>query len=80
MSSQLSGADAPEPGSIAPDHCPVLVVDDDVQLVESLGRALSRAGYPVTTRTSPAAALHTAPVQGLTVLVTDLDMPGNGRN
>jgi CheY-like chemotaxis protein len=76
MSSQHSGSAAPTPASIAPENCSVLVVDDDVQLVESLGRALSRAGYPVTTCTSPVAAVHTAPVEGLTVLVTDLDMPG----
>jgi FixJ family two-component response regulator len=51
-------------------------VDDDESLVESLRRTLSKAGYPVTKRTSPAAALHGPPVTGLTVLVTDLDMPG----
>ena len=76
MSSQPHGAATPRPRSIAPEDCPVLVVDDDESLVESLRRTLRKAGYPVTKRPSPAAALHGPPVTGLTVLVTDLDMPG----
>ncbi len=76
MSIDTSQSDTPLPPSTVPKDCPVVVVDDDVDLGKSLGKLLSHAGYPVAVYSSPEAVLDDLPHEGLTVLVTDLEMPG----
>lgn len=52
------------------------LVDDDPNVVQVLGTLLRRAGYPVAAYEHPGDVLADLPHAGLTVLVTDLEMPG----
>lgn len=53
----------------------ILVVDDDEQLRDLLGRTLEREGFTVTTAADGRAALRALAEEPVDVLVTDLIMP-----
>jgi len=65
-------ADAPE---CAPDGGRLLVVDDDPDLRDSLGRALRCAGYEVTTAGHGADALDAVARRPVDLIVLDVLMP-----
>jgi DNA-binding response OmpR family regulator len=52
----------------------VIVVDDDRSLCDTLGEALTKRGFAVECRTSPAAALELLGAADWDVVVTDLRM------
>jgi DNA-binding NtrC family response regulator len=54
----------------------VLLVDDDVDLVESMARGLRHANYRVLVAHGGPEALETLAAEAVDVLVTDLEMPG----
>ena len=54
----------------------VLLVDDDVDLLESLARFLGRFGYTCLTASSGTEAMAFMEVEAPDVVVTDLHMPG----
>jgi two-component system probable response regulator PhcQ len=53
----------------------VLVVDDEVEVVESLRRTLRREAYELVTTTSPLEALALMQKGGVDLLLADIDMP-----
>lgn len=55
---------------------PVLIVDDDVAIRESLQEALTERGYNVESAGSAEAALERMARQAFAVVVTDVKMPG----
>lgn len=54
----------------------VLIVDDDVDLLESVVRFLGRFGYTCLTAASGTEAMASIEVEAPDVVVTDLHMPG----
>ena len=54
----------------------VLVIDDDVDLLESVVRFLGRFGYTCLTASSGTEAVAFMKVEAADVVVTDLHMPG----
>ena len=54
----------------------VLVVDDDASMCDMLVSDLGEAGFEVTARTSPSAALDALVAAEVDAVVTDLNMPG----
>jgi CheY-like chemotaxis protein len=59
----------------------VLVVDDDQMCREALGLLIKRAGYRVSTASSSNEALHLIRDEPVTVVLTDIIMPGmDGRS
>ncbi len=54
----------------------ILIVDDEVNLLESLGDLLSRKGYDVATASSGAEALSRLESDRFQVMIVDLRMPG----
>lgn len=58
----------------------LLLVDDDTNVLLTLGAILSRAGFSVTTASSPSAAIHHIATKPFDILVTDLNIgePGDG--
>ena len=54
----------------------VLIVDDDVDLLESMVRFLGRFGYTCLTASSGTEAMAFMEVEAPDVVVTDLHMPG----
>jgi two-component system, OmpR family, response regulator MprA len=53
----------------------VLVVDDDLDIRDSLGRALGYAGYAVSTAPNGAEALHTVAQAPVDLIILDVLMP-----
>jgi two-component system, OmpR family, response regulator MprA len=68
-------ARAAEPLDSAPDAGRLLVVDDDPDLRDSLGRALRCAGYAVTTAEHGADALDAVARRPVDLIVLDVLMP-----
>lgn len=66
----------PAPASTLPADCPIFVVDDDPKVLRALARTLEECGYPVTAFDDPQDVLDALPHEGLTLLVSDRDMPG----
>jgi len=54
----------------------ILVVDDHQAITETLGTILSFTGYAVHTATSPAEALAIIRKEEISILLTDVRMPG----
>ena len=55
---------------------PILLVDDDLGLRETLGEALGERGYTTETAASAEVALERMTLRDFSVVVTDLNMPG----
>lgn len=53
----------------------VLLVDDEVKVLNGLGRSLSEEPFQITTTTSPVEAMHLLESQEFAVIVTDQQMP-----
>jgi len=68
-------ARAPAPLDGAPDGSRLLVVDDDPDVRDSLGRALRCAGYAVTTAVHGADALDSLARRPVDLIVLDVLMP-----
>jgi two-component system response regulator HydG len=66
--------DAPNP--VPGDGAPVLVVDDDRGILESLSRTLAKEGFATRTASNGTDALDILRREPIVVLVTDLMMPG----
>jgi len=66
---------AADPAECAPDGGRLLVVDDDPDLRDSLGRALRCAGYVVTTAGHGADALDAVASRPVDLIVLDVLMP-----
>jgi len=58
------------------DDCPVLVVDDEKIVRDSMKEWLSEEGYPVQTADSAAEALNLLAEGSFKVMLTDIKMPG----
>ena len=58
-----------------PADCAIFVVDDDPTSLLGVGRAIEVLGYPVTTFGHPQDVLDALPYEGLTLLISDRDMP-----
>jgi DNA-binding response OmpR family regulator len=54
----------------------ILVVDDDVDVIATIKKSLTRAGYQVTCATSGHAALQTLSLQRPDLVLLDIAMPG----
>ena len=54
---------------------PILVVDDDENILRTFERFLSDEGYTVITETNPQKALEIAKHKGVEVVVSDINMP-----
>lgn len=54
----------------------ILVVDDELDLLETMDLLLSQEGYQVTTAESGAAAVTAAGTHRFDLMITDLRMPG----
>lgn len=76
MSVLDTSPEPPTPASTLPADCPIFVVDDDAKVLRVLARALEECGYPVTAFDRPQDVLDALPHEGLTLLVSDRDMPG----
>jgi len=53
----------------------ILLVDDEVKVLNGLGRSLSQEPYEITATTSPAEAIRLLESQEFTVIITDQRMP-----
>ena len=53
----------------------VLLVDDELEILESLRRALRNESYALVTTTSPLEALELVEKGGIDVVIADIDMP-----
>lgn len=60
----------------APTKANVLVVDDEVKIVETVGRILRTAGYSVSTASDATSARARLGQGGVDLVVTDMNMPG----
>ncbi len=58
------------------DKCSVLLVDDEVEFIETLGKRLARRGLTVHLANSGQQALDIVAAEDLDVVVLDVKMPG----
>ena len=63
------------PGPGSPRKRRVLLVDDEVQILNALGRLLRRRGFEVRTTTSPREALELLRAATADVIIADFKMP-----
>jgi DNA-binding NtrC family response regulator len=59
----------------APDAVPVIIVDDDQQIVDTLRVALEREGYPIKTASDGMEAYNLIKAHGCRCMVLDVHMP-----
>ena len=72
----VTAPDAPQPTGMVAHRPTVLVVDDERAIVESLAKIFEREGIPVLTAVDGASALELLRRHRVSVLLTDLMMPG----
>lgn len=62
--------------SLPPPKPRLLIVDDEIEVIESLRRTLRREPYNVLTATSALTALEMLEERSVDLLLSDIDMPG----
>lgn len=71
--------DAPNRGAAGPSSTPhVLIVDDDADIRAVLEMIFTEDGYTASTCDACDAALHVLQTHAISLLVTDLRLPGGG--
>lgn len=59
-----------------PDNLSIMLLDDDMESLESLSVALSERGYAITRFSRPESAIRAFSEERYDVVLTDLKMPG----